>query len=202
MKTFLSVLFVSALLALPLAAQTYVTNQTVSVVTNTQVLLVTTVTNAVAGTNAPMVEFPPQVNTVLTFLTTASNLIAIPYGTYDTGSHSWGGGLALTYKATPLFMPVVRFDGLGNQFWMVSGGAELQVPIRVGGTNGVLLIPFGLACASTPVSGGGDDNGTLQSVEGLGLAVNINKHWNILADYEWWSARPGNQIRFGFGYQF
>lgn len=169
-------------------------------------LLFCTANAQTTNTNSnPVVQLPPEVDTAISFLTSASNLIAVAYGTYDsgTGGH-YGGGIALAYKIekVPLFVPFIRGDYLDKQFWMVSGGAEFQVPIRIGGTNGVVLTPFGLAAASTPFSGGGEENGTLQSVTGAGLALSLGKGWHALGDIEWWSAREGNQYRFGFGKEF
>lgn len=161
-------------------------------------LLICTANAQTTNTNS-VVTFPEPVNTFFSFLTTASNLVVVPYGTYDTGAKVGGGGIALAYKVTPLFLPVVRMDYLDSSFWMVSGGVELQVPIKVGG---VVLVPFGLVAAATPFSGGGDDNGTLQSVTGLGMAVKVSKNIYAMGDYEWWSAREGNQIRGGIGIQF
>lgn len=159
---------------------------------------------AQTSTNSP----PP---TLWDFVTTGSNYFAVVDGMYSTGDHKVGGGLALGYKATDFFAPVIRLDYFNSQFWMPSLNAQLSVPRQLMGK--VPIIPIAIAGAAIPVSGAGANNGTAVGILGAGAALPLDflgsgkfwTHTDIVFDYEHWSgvtSKQANQWRFGLLYKF
>jgi hypothetical protein len=166
-----------------------------------------------AQTNVPPVtdtNLPPAVSVVgqlETFLAGAgTNLMLVPYGIYSSGDKSAGGGIALAYKLNDYVVPAFRIDYLHKEFYQGSVTAQFQLPIHT--ASWLTLFPFGIAGASVPFSGAGGDNGTVQGVAGLGLAVRINgtgwiaQHLDLIGDWEKWSAIKGDQYRFGLVIKF
>lgn len=154
----------------------------------------TTDTNVISG---PILE-------AWQFLTTpATNWIIVPYGMiWDKGSgqkNSYGGGIAAAYLLNAFVAPTIRLDYLDGRFWMPSGEVQLQVPVTILGKFEV--IPFGFTGIGTPISGS-DKNGQVTGIFGIGGAVKITKHFDLIADYEKWTGFSGNQYRFGVGYKF
>lgn len=145
------------------------------------------------------------------FVTTGTNYFAVPFTTYSVNDHSFGGGIALGYRITEIVAPVIRLDYFNSKLYNVSLTANLQPPRSLFGKFPVT--PFVIAGAATPISGGGEDNGTFVSVVGGGLIAHFDtlgsswlaKHAWLAADYEKWIGLPQrqeDQIRFGFGLSF
>ncbi len=163
---------------------------------------------ATAQTNTNLPPASVQVVTQLEqFLSGAgTNLMVIPYGIYSSGDGGkYGGGLCLAYKLSDYVVPGFRIDYLHSQFYQGSITTQLQLPIKF---SVATIFPFGLAGMSVPFSGAGSDNGTVQGVAGLGLAVKFNgggwlaTHLDLVADWEKWSAMNGDQYRFGVVLKF
>jgi hypothetical protein len=165
---------------------------------------------ALSQTNTPPITNPPVTVQVIgqleTFLSGAgTNLFVVPYGIYSSGEKSAGGGIALAYKLSDYVVPAFRIDYLNKEFYQGSITTQLQLPIKFSLFN---LYPFGLAGASVPFSGAGGNNGTVQGVAGLGLAINFNgtgwiaRHIDLVGDWEQWSSIRGDQYRFGLVIKF
>lgn len=160
-------------------------------------------TNTPPVTNAPVISGPAA--DAWAFITTqgATNWMVAPFGIYSTTSKEWGGGLALGYKLSDFVVPVMRLDYLASEIWMPSMNLQLQVPVTILGK--VTVIPFTFAGVATTVSGGGSQNGSAVGMLGVGGAVRIASHWDLVGDYELWNGGPfhsDNQIRFGVLFKF
>jgi hypothetical protein len=192
------------LLAFGLACQA---SAQIVIKTNATVWVTNYVTVPVAGstpgTNAPLVSGPAA--DAWSFITTAgvSNWMVAPFGIYSTTSKEWGGGLAVGYKLSEFVVPVLRLDYLAGDIWMPSANLQLQVPVTIMGK--FTLIPFTFAGVATTIAGGGADNGTAVGMLGIGGAVRLSSHVDLVGDYELWNGghfHADNQIRFGVLYKF
>lgn len=154
-------------------------------------------TNSVTDTNSVITG---PAGKIITFLGEGSNYIIAPYGIYDTGSKSFGGGIGIGYKLNDFVVPTIRLDYINKDIWMPSGNVQLQAPMTL--FNKVTTIPFVFAGAATTVSGRGSQNGEAVGIFGVGMAVRIGKHWDVVGDWEQWSTFKGDQYRFGFAYKF
>ena len=176
-------------------------------------LLAVAVTNAQTDTNLPVVNVPPVATNgvtpgfltdVLTFFSQGTNFIVVPYGIVTAGNNNkygGGGGLALAYEVSQYFNSGMRIEYLNKAFYQGSFTTQLQVPIKL--FNKVTVVPFILGGVAVPFGGGTENNaGTVQGIAGTGLAIRLSSRWDILGDIEKWSATPGRQYRFGFGYKF
>ncbi|MDE2099096.1 MAG: hypothetical protein KGL39_17715 [Patescibacteria group bacterium] len=192
MKKIASLILIAGLtaLALPAGAQTATNPAPV------------TVTNALPAGAA---------STLWDFLTTGSNYWVAPYSTMSTGDRTFGGGIAIGYRASAIINPVVRLDYFGGHFWMPSLTAQLQPPQSLMGK--IPIIPFAIAGGATPISGAGGGNGQFVSILGAGAALRLDwvgsgsfwQHTDLAVDYEKWLGLPSaqqNQIRFGLVYKF
>lgn len=160
-------------------------------------------TNTPPSTNAPIISGPAA--DAISFITTegVTNWMIAPFGIYSTTSKEWGGGLGIGYKLSDFVVPVMRIDYLASQLWMPSMNLQLQVPVKIMGK--VTVIPFTFAGVATTISGGGNDNGSAVGMLGVGGAIRIADHWDLVADYELWQGGPfssDNQIRFGVLFKF
>lgn len=155
-------------------------------------------------TNSPPIISGPAADAI-SFITTegVTNWMIAPFGIYSTTSKEWGGGLGIGYKLSDFVVPVMRIDYLASQLWMPSMNLQLQVPVHIMGK--VTVIPFTFAGVATTVSGGGSENGTAVGMLGIGGAIRIASHWDLVGDYEIWNGGPfsqDNQIRFGVVFKF
>jgi hypothetical protein len=158
-------------------------------------------------TNAAPSVFGP-IETALHFLSQGSNWAVAPYALYDSGTKSYGGGLAAVIHTSDYIYPVLRLDYLDKQhtLYMPSGSATFQLPINVGPLT---FLPFGFIGIAIPVAGHGTGNGEFTPIIGAGLAVRIpteNKPWyiprDIVFDWEHWQGFSGDQWRFGAVFKF
>jgi len=140
--------------------------------------------------------------TAFQFLTTAgvSNWMLAPYAIYDTGTKQAGAGIGAGYKINDFLVPTLRLDYLNKRVWMPSASMQLQAPVKI--MNTLEFVPFAFAGIATPVSGRGDDNGEVTGIFGVGGAIRISQHFDVIGDYEKWSGFKGSQLRFGFLYKF
>ncbi len=157
-----------------------------------------------SSTNAPSLLSGPAVD-AFEFITTAgvSNWFAVPFATYDCTAHGFGGGVAIGYKLSDFVAPVLRFDYINSGIYSAQADMQLQVPVRILGK--IEVVPFTFAGIAAPVSGAGDENWSVVGVVGVGTAVRLHRHWDLVADWEHWTGGPfdsNNQIRFGVLYKF
>lgn len=136
---------------------------------------------------------------LLAFLSEGSNWIVAPYGIYSPTSKRVGGGIGIGYKLSDFVVPTLRLDYMDGQLFMPSGTLQLQAPLTLGK---VTVIPLVFTGVATPLTGKGNDNLTPVGMFGIGAAVRLGTHWDLLADYERWTGFSGNQIRAGFAYKF
>lgn len=150
--------------------------------------------------------------TLWTALTTGSNYFAAVDGMYSVNNGQWGGGLALGYKVSDWFAPILRLDYFGSRFYMTSGNIELQVPQKLLGK--IPVTPFITAGVGTPFSGANDLNGTPVGIAGVGAVIKFGwlgqnwfcQHAFIAGDYETWTGLADigfkQQVRGAVGVKF
>lgn len=140
------------------------------------------------------------------------------HGLYAPGlKKKYGGGVGAFWNVSQYVYTGVRVDSVNGGFWMPSGSATLQLPLKV--TSWLSIAPIGYAGIGVPLSGatvGGvtlpghtprDNNGQPTAILGYGGAIriaNINasskwspKHIDLIGDRETWSGFPDKQWRFG-----
>lgn len=170
----------------------------------TVLALLTFASSAQTNTNnAPVISGPAA--DAWAFITTAgvTNWMIAPYAIYSTTSKEFGGGLGVGYRLSDFVVPTLRVDYLNKEIWMPSANLQLQVPVTILGK--VTVIPFTFAGVATTVSGGGTDNGAAVGMLGVGGAIRLSTHFDVIGDYELWNGGPfrsDNQIRFGFVWKF
>lgn len=150
------------------------------------------------ATNSPIISGP--VTNLFNFLATGSNWITAAYGIASTDGERYGGGVALAYKVTDFFLPVIRLDYYDHRVWMPSGSLQLQVPITIKGK--VRVTPFFFGGVATPLNSELDNNGEIEGIFGAGLAVGVTSKVSVVADVEKWTGFDAEQIRFGLAYKF
>jgi hypothetical protein len=158
--------------------------------------------NAQTTTNPPpsTTGLGSSVDAVVSFLSKGSNWMVAPYGIYDTGSKSGGAGIGIGYKLSDFVVPVMRLDYIDSHVWMPSGSLQLQVPVTF--AQKVTVTPFAFTGIATPVGGTAANNGSVVGIFGLGGAIKLSTHFDLIADYEKWTGFKGNQIRAGFVFKF
>ena len=180
-KTLFGTVLLSAILSFSLTSRAENTNLiSLDISTNTPVL---------TGAGAELIQF----------LGTASNIMVAPYGTYSSEGKG-GGGIALAYEVGNFIAPMLRFDYLDKEITMPSASVQLPAPITIAGK--LTVIPFGFTGVATPLSGKGNDNGSVQGIFGAGLAVRVTSHLDIVFDVEKWTGFTGQQYRGGILYRF
>lgn len=138
---------------------------------------------------------------VISFLQGGSNWFVVPFGTLwdhkvnGKSETDFGGGIALGYKVSEYFAPVMRLDYLAGDLWLPSGTIQLQVPIHLG--KKFTVYPFAFGGVGTAISGDGKNNGEANAIYGMGVAIVLSKKVDIVADWEQWSELPGDQWRLG-----
>lgn len=202
-KTKFSILFATIALAFGWA---YHASGQISITTNATVWVtnVVQVLNYVPpSTNAPVISGPVQ--DAWDFVTTAgvSNWVVGTYGIYSETSKTWGGGVGVGYKLSDFVVPIFRMDMIGPDVYLPSGNLQLQVPVTLFGK--LTAVPFGFGGVATTVAGGGNENGAVVGILGIGMAVRITKNIDLLGDWEIWEGgkfHQDNQIRFGAAWKF
>lgn len=127
----------------------------------------------------------------------------------------YGGGIGAYYPLSPYVVAGLRCDWVNGGFWMPSGNATLQVPIKpFKFWPKFSITPFGYAGVGIPLSGATfgdfsvpgastDNNGEPTAILGYGAAIGLwkNKADNmglaLVADVEKWSGFEGRQYRGG-----
>lgn len=139
------------------------------------------------------------------------------YGLYAPGlQKKAGGGLAAAYPLSQYVFGSLRMDYVNGGFWMPSGSATFQIPIKV--TSWLTVAPFAYAGVGVPVSGATvsgftlpgktpqNNNGQPTAILGYGGSVLVYQGKTskafinsiyILADQEEWTGFPGKQYRVG-----
>jgi hypothetical protein len=131
-------------------------------------------------------------------LTTGTNWIGCGYGIYDTGTKSFGGGVAMAYKLSDFALPVVRLDYIHQNIFMPSATIQLQLPFDLWGFRVTPLTFTGIA---TPLSGKDAINGSPIGMIGAGVSVSKGR-FGLVADVENWSKFSGLQFRLGAWFSF
>lgn len=155
---------------------------------------------SVPDTNAPPVISGPGWDAFQFLTSSGSNWMVATYGIYDMGTKEVGGGIGAGYRLSEFFIPTMRVDYLADRVWMPSASIQLQAPLRLMGK--LDLVPFVFSGIATPISGRDEDNWDIQGIFGIGAAIRINEHWDIIGDYEKWGGFEGEQIRAGILYKF
>lgn len=156
----------------------------------------------VTNTNPPVITGP--IADFISFATTAgaTNWMIAPYGIYDAGSKTGGGGIALAYKLSDFVVPTMRLDYVNREIWMPSGTLQLQAPVTFFGK--VTVIPFVFGGIATPIAGKGADNGSAVGMFGTGGAIRLSSRLDLVGDVEKWSGGgfTGLQYRGGIAIKF
>ena len=135
----------------------------------------------------------------------------------------YGGGAGVFYPLNDYVYTGLRIDWVDGGFWMPSGNAGLQLPIRPfnrfgGAWSKLVLTPFAYVGIGIPLSGAtvGDitipgsvrnNNGQATVITGYGLAVSIwqNKAgtvtFSLIGDREKWQGFEGSQYRAGCAFR-
>lgn len=121
------------------------------------------------------------------------------YGIASSAGDKYGAGLAGMYKLNDFVVPTLRLDYYDGRVWMPSASLNLQTPVTLFGK--LTAIPFAFTGLATPLSGKGGSDNTAVGIAGLGMAVRIVDHFDIVADVEKWSGFKNEQIRFGIVYK-
>lgn len=138
-------------------------------------------------------------------LSTATNWGIATFGIYTPktdkpGKAGLGAGAVALYNITPYVATGVGIDWLNDDVTMPSAQVQFQAPLRIGGTNGVVVRPFAFTGVATPVAGMGDDNGNVVGIIGAGLGVKIWKGLNIFYGIEQRTGQPAPWQLFGAAY--
>jgi hypothetical protein len=193
-KTFLSALAALLFCAGYSRAQTYTTNVVVTVATNANGQVITTETDTVNVTPAPVTNIVVVVQTngvpsaspitAQSFLTTAwsdfkgaTNYAIAPYATYAQNAPTKiGGGILGIYNVNNYVGAGLGLDWLGG-FSMVSGNIQLKVPINFGqyfsALKDVTGYPFALGGVGAPFTGGSGAS----MIEDVGAYVQFGHVW-------------------------
>jgi hypothetical protein len=126
-------------------------------------------------TGTPFLSGP--LTDLLSTMSTATNWGVAGFGIYmpksDAHKAAYGMGALFLYNINPYVAAGVGIDWLDNQTTMPSGQLQLQAPLHIGGTNGITVTPFAFTGVATPVSGMGDNNGSVVGLFGAGLSVKL-----------------------------
>lgn len=135
-----------------------------------------------------------------------TNWYAVTYGLYAPGlDDKWGGGLGVFWPLNEYALIGTRLDYLDREFWMPSGNATLQLPLKVGK---MAFTPFVYAGVGIPLDGADAVGDTSEDINqepcailGYGLALKIyaSEKWGIglVGDVETWTGFPERQYRLG-----
>lgn len=172
-------------------------------------------------TNAPVVTTPPSVGSTLQSWATEgiTNSYWVPYGIYAPGlNHRYGWGIAAQYPISQYILAGPRLDYVDGNFWMPSGNATLQLPIKV--TSFLTITPMTYAGVGVPLSGAQignftvpgskpkDNDGNATAILGAGLSIHLYtgtgwfKDAGLIGDVESWSNFPKQQYRLGVALHF
>lgn len=153
-----------------------------------------------AQTQTNYISFDGPAMDALRFLGTGSNWMIAPYGIYGPSSHAYGAGVCALYKVSDFIAPGIRLDYFNGSVVMPSGQFQLQAPLTLMGK--LTVVPFVFSGIATPLAGKGKDNGSPIGMFGVGAAVRVSSHFDIVLDVEKWTNFQGNQYRLGFLYKF
>jgi hypothetical protein len=190
MRKTLSIIGIVAALALPLSVPTQIDAQTISAPT--------------LETNSSGAFLAGPAIDLLKSLSKATNWGVSGFGIYRPASGAskatFGGGAVALYNISPYVATGVGIDMLDNQTTMPSGQVQFQAPFRIGGTNGVLLRPFAFTGIATPISGLGNNNGSVVGLFGAGLGVKIYGGFNAYYAIEDRTGQPAPWHLLGAAY--
>lgn len=179
------------------------------------------VTGAMAQTNLDTslpITNAPTVSDALNSLVTAieankTNWLFEAHGLYAPGlNNKYGGGIGVFYPINDYVLTGIRADWVDGGFWMPSGNATVQYPVKI--TSWLKVTPFAYAGIGIPLSGATIDGNTIGStprnnngqptaILGYGGAIELYASTNgmtslsLLADRETWTGFAGQQYRIG-----
>ena len=149
---------------------------------------------------------------IIDALTSSSitNVYYTTYGLYAPGlNKKYGGGIGAFHPLSEYLVAGVRLDYVNGGFWMPSGSATFQIPLK---WKFIKFTPLTYAGIGVPLSGakigdwtipgqGSDNNGQATAILGYGGAIQLYKSDKVLiglvGDVETWSGFPDKQYRFG-----
>lgn len=127
-----------------------------------------------------------------------------------------GGGIGAFYPINTYLVAGTRVDYVNGGFWMPSGSATFQIPLRpIKAFQWLVVTPFTYAGVGVPISGATiaghalpghlpkDNNGEATAILGYGGAIGVyapksgRYSVELVADRETWSGFPGVQYRGG-----
>jgi len=145
-----------------------------------------------AAAQTPTNSAPPKALSFLSELAgnlgNATNWTIAPYATYaPTAPTKYGGGVLAVYNVNEYIGAGSGVDWLG-EFNLISANVTLRVPTRpftALGWSNVIATPFIIAGIGTPVGGVGVNNGSVSTIEGAGLSLDVGKikGWNFGLGY-------------------
>jgi hypothetical protein len=138
--------------------------------------------------------------TVATNWGVAGGAIYAPH-TQPNGKGSVGGFGVLLYNINDYVATGVGIDWLeGNGLTMPNGQVQFQAPLRIGGTNGIVLRPFAFTGIATPISGQDVEHGQVVGLFGAGLGVKLYGGLNAFYAIEQRTGQPGPWNLFGIAF--
>lgn len=177
-------------------------------------------TNTPSSTNAPTVQGGFQ-ELIDAFKDGNTNWYFEAHALYAPSLKSkYGGGIGAFHPLSQYVLYGARLDYVNGGFWMPSGSATFQIPLKI--TSWLTVTPLTYVGIGIPVSGATigdfkvpgktpiDNNGQPTAILGYGVAVDIYRNsstnalrWyqpngiSAVGDRESWSGFPGFQYRAG-----
>ena len=126
-----------------------------------------------------------------------------------------GFGIGAAYPISTYVVASIRTDYINGGFWMPSGNATLQLPIKPFHTSSFAALtnftvtPFTYAGVGIPLSGASGNNGQATGILGTGAVIDLwtsstpSTKWygidsvKLVGDVEKWGGFDGNQYRLG-----
>lgn len=173
----------------------------------------------VTSTNTPTIQGGFQ-ELVDAFKNGNTNWFFEMHGLYAPSlQNKYGGGIGAFHPLSQYVLYGARVDYVDGGFWMPSGSATFQIPLKL--ISWLTVTPLTYAGIGVPISGATisgfkvpgkviDNNGQATAILGYGAAIDIYRNsgtnalkWYqpnkiaIVGDRETWSGFPGFQYRLG-----
>lgn len=140
------------------------------------------------------------------------------HGLYAPGlQNKYGGGVGAFWNLSQYVYTGIRVDYVNGGFWMPSGSATMQLPVKV--FSWLQFAPLAYVGVGVPLSGATvgsvtlpgqtpkDNNGQATAILGYGAALRVANihsssswvpaHVDLIYDRETWTGFSGQQNRFG-----
>lgn len=181
----------------------------------------TNTTITLGATPAPAPTVQADVQSIIDIIKSGeTNWYVGAYGLYAPGlAKKSGGGLAAAYPISTYVFGSIRMDYVNGGFWMPSGSATFQIPVKL--TSWLTVAPFAYAGVGLPLGGATvagitlpghpakDNDGQPTAILGWGGSIKLferatpGTQWYqvdsiyLLGDQEEWTGFPGKQYRLG-----